>query len=956
MAPPLVGRTELVGRQPEFEDLRGLLLSTFDGRGQAAVVRGEAGIGKTRLLDELCGLAAVRGAAVRVGEARQPEQTRPFGAVSDAFGVSLGAADPALAQVAREIYSRPLPTGPLEGAPVEEHYIVEQLVAVFEVLCNSSPLLLAVENLHWADSSTLLLLGRLVEICRQYPSLLVVTTRPSERPEVEAVLAAVASRGGTTIDLGPLGRDAVSALASRFVGAPPGPHLEAQLERASGNALFVVELASAMAESGLVRVGGDGKAEVDAGGAPTALSSAVLHRLNVLPEGTVELLRRAALLGPVVNLDELATWTGRSALEMAQQLRAATRSGLIETKDGELAFRHELVHDALYNDWPVPVRKALHRELGRTLGRSGAPSYRVAYHLAAGAGAEDEEAMAWLYRAGLEVAPRAPLEGVQLLERAVELAPRESPSLDALRADLALALVWAGRVEEAERLARALVAETASAEVRGRAARSLGFSLLSRYRALEAKEICSQALAAGVEPAVTKVLVELTETTAAMMSGTLEAGPSGAIGAMEALLEEAARLGDRWASSNCMAGVVMAEANEGRLEQAALHGKEAVRQADSLSPVEIATCPAYIAYVWSLEEQDRFDDALAVLGHREQLAGPLPLSSGMALSATLTGRVHFAAGRWDDALADLGPVVTWQYSEGWADMLILRALIALHRDQLVQAREDLALVDEVLAAGGACSCMDYLTSARAFLLEADGQPEKAVEQLRWLWQLTETIPYAMAKPKVGPQLARLSMELGDPDMARAVAVGLEALAGANPSAPRITGAARWSRGLADNDVDALLDGVELYHKSRRPLEGGLVCEDAAAAFAARGSFDRARLLLGEALQHYDDLFAAQRGASARARLRALGVRAGARGPRRRPSSGWEALTDAERRVALLVAGYLSNPEIAERLFISRRTVETHVSNVLAKLGCVSRRDLATAVLARGKAQGDAKDH
>jgi DNA-binding CsgD family transcriptional regulator len=105
-------------------------------------------------------------------------------------------------------------------------------------------------------------------------------------------------------------------------------------------------------------------------------------------------------------------------------------------------------------------------------------------------------------------------------------------------------------------------------------------------------------------------------------------------------------------------------------------------------------------------------------------------------------------------------------------------------------------------------------------------------------------------------------------------------------------------------------------------------------------------LLGEALEYYDDLFAAQRGASARARLRALGARVGTRGPRRRPSTGWEALTGAEQRVALLVAERLSNPEIAERLFVSRRTVETHVSNALAKLGCVSRRELAATVRAR----------
>jgi DNA-binding CsgD family transcriptional regulator len=946
MLPPLAGRAELVGRQQEFERLRELVFAALDGRGQSAVLSGEAGIGKTRLLEETCALAAARGALVRLGEGRQPEQTRPFGAASDALGVSLGATDQALAELAGEIYARPTSVGHLGDVAVEEHYLAERLAGVFEVLCNSSPMCLAVENLHWCDSSTLLLLGRLVEICGQYATLLIFTTRPTERPEVGALLASLAGRSGLVMDLGPLDGGSVAALASHFIGAPPGPSLEAQLARATGNPLFVVELVSAMVAQGSVQVARSGKAEVKEGQVPPTLSAAVLRRLNMLPESTVELLRRAALLGPVVNLDELAAWTGRSALEMSGPLRVAASAGLVGAQGGELTFRHELVHDALYNDWLPPVRKALHRDLGHALARAGAPSYRVAYHLEVGAGPEDEEAMAWLHRAGLEVAPRAPLEGVQLLKRAVELAPRGSPLLDVIRTDLAVALVWAGNIAEGEHLAHVLVTEATSAEVRGRAARYLSFSLMNRYRLLDAKEVCSRALAAGVAPATTKLLLELTDTTAALMLGMLPSGQGVAAAVMEELVARAAALGDPRTYCDCLVGLVLAEANEGYLDQAASHGSQAVREVESLPPTEIVMAPAHIVYVWVLEEQDRFDEALAALERREQLAGPLPFSLGAALSATLTGRVHFAAGRWDDALTDLAPVVGWQYSEGWADMLVLRALIELHRDELAQARSDIALVDEVLASGGGCSSMDYLTSARAFLLEADGQPEKALEQLRGLWQLTEAIPYAMAKPKIGPQLARLCMALGDPRMARTVAAQLEALSSSNPSVARLAGAALWCRGIAEHETSLLLDGVELYRQSGRPLEKGLVCEDAAAALAAEGSVEQARILLGEALEYYDDLFAAQRGASARARLRALGARVGTRGPRRRPSTGWEALTGAEQRVALLVAERLSNPEIAERLFVSRRTVETHVSNALAKLGCVSRRELAATVRAR----------
>jgi len=939
-------RFELVGRHEELKTLSTLLSLAVSGRGQVAVVVGEAGIGKTRLAEEVRALATTQGARTGFGEAREPEQTRPFGAASDALGVSLTTPDPTLAQLAHDIYHRPALDPRLPMVPVEEHYLVERFVAVFEVLSNESPLVVAVDNLHWADRSTLLVLGRLAELCSQYPALLLLTTRPADRTEVEALLARAASVGGVTVALGPLDASSVSVLASQVVGAAPGPRLQAQLSRAGGNPLLAVELTATMAQAGLIYLDHNGKAEVRDQTVPATLDAAVLHRLSALPEATVELLRRAALLGPVVDLDELAAWTGNSVLEMAGHLRAAARSGLVGTEAGKLCFRHELVHDALYHEWPAPVRRGLHREVGRALAAAGVPSYRVAYHLAAAAEQEDQEAAAWLQRAGLEVAPRAPLEGARLLAKALELAPKRGPSLDGLRADLAVAMICGGDVEHGERLAQAVVAETGNSEVRGKAAWWLAFSLMSRYRAQQAEEVCAQALKAGAASGTTRVLLELSQATAAMMSGSGAGGATRSASIMEPLVAEAERLGDRRVRSYCLTGLAMAEAYEGRLEQAVVHGADAVHEIELLAPAELAMAPAYVAYAWALEEQDRFDEAIAALEQRERLAGPLPLSSGAALVATLRGRVHFAAGRWDDALGDLAPVLGWQHSEGWADVLALRASISLHRGQPAQASEDLRCVDEVLASGAGCTCMDYVVCARAFLLESEGEPEKALEQLLWLWQVAEAVPFATAKPKVGPQLARLCAQLGEQGLAQAAADSLAALSAINPGSARLAGAAAWCKGLAGPDVASLLDAVELYRRSGRPLELALVCEDAAAALALQGQVGKARTLLTEALEHYGDLLAAQRAGWARARLRALGVRVGARGLRRRPTSGWDALTGTERRVVGLVAEHLSNPEIADRLFVSRRTVETHVSNALAKLGCVSRRELVAAVRSR----------
>ena len=140
----------------------------------------------------------------------------------------------------------------------------------------------------------------------------------------------------------------------------------------------------------------------------------------------------------------------------------------------------------------------------------------------------------------------------------------------------------------------------------------------------------------------------------------------------------------------------------------------------------------------------------------------------------------------------------------------------------------------------------------------------------------------------------------------------------------------------------------LQQDAARPFDLARVREDAAVALARDGRPEAARELLGQALAGYEGLLARQRSAAVRARLRALGVQPGSTGRRGRPATGWRALTNSESQVVELVGEHMSNQEIAERLFVSRRTVETHVSHTLAKLGCNTRRDLIAAMRARGR--------
>lgn len=931
----------LAGRDTELDAARRLLSTAEDGRGGVLVLRGGAGIGKTRLVQEIVRDARARGMAVRGSEAGELDQTRPFGAVCDALGVSPRSADPALAKLARRIEGHGAWSGHPEDVPVEVHNVIEALVGVVESLCTTAGLLLVIDNLHWADSSSLAMLRRLIRLRRPSPALIVITTRPTDKQVVMALADAVRHGGGAVLDLGPLDAESVLSLAGQLGGGPPGPHLADQVARASGNPLFVVELLTTLIQEKRIFLTPAGQAEVEGGGAPAGLTVSILHRLGLLPAESIELLRAAAICGRTLDMAELSMLTGRDALAMAESLLAAARAGIVEASGGTLSFRHELIHDALYQDWPSPVRRSLHRELGMRLAVSGAPVWRVARHLTLGAEPGDAAAVEWLYRAGRAAAPRDPAAAISLLRRAAELAATDAPDRDAIRMELAVALVWNGQAADGERLAASVLAETVDVAIRGRAASWLASFLLVRGRPQEARELSRRALASGAGSARVEITLGMVEEVVSIILGDHPGAPD----RMRQLLTAATGLGDAAVRSMCRQGLALAEGRAGRLDMAAAYGAAAVQDAESVYSAEAFMASSHVMYAWVLEEQDRVAEAFEIVGRLRTLAADKAESPIAAQIERLRARAHFAVGRWDEAVVELDSVLHL-YDAGmdlWPEPFALRALIAVHRDQLDTARADLARFDAALAAGGPGFMLGQPVLARAFLFEADGQVAEAVQVLTSGWEVAEAVPIAMAKPMIGPYLARLAVQTGDIATAHRVAAGLDALAAANPAVARLQAAARWAAGLAQVDAGILHEAVKLQQAAARPFDLAMLREDAAAAMAREGRLDTARKLLDQALACYEQLLARQRSAAARARLRALGLPFGSPGRRRRVATGWDALTNAERQVLQLVGARLSNQEIADRLYVSRRTVETHVSRALAKLGCATRRELIAAM-------------
>jgi DNA-binding CsgD family transcriptional regulator len=390
----------------------------------------------------------------------------------------------------------------------------------------------------------------------------------------------------------------------------------------------------------------------------------------------------------------------------------------------------------------------------------------------------------------------------------------------------------------------------------------------------------------------------------------------------------------------------------GQMARAIKLSGEAVALADD-SPGRIGhDSPAYAPYGWILMELDQAAQSRTALdtGRRlcEQIGVRWPLATYQAYLAV----ERFHAGEWDDAVAELEAGIGCAEETGVTYALKpshrAQAVIRLHRNDLPGAWQ---AVDNAAAVGDRRSRLfDYRAlSARALLSEAEGDTAEAFTTLADRWRICQDAGMAIDYPVVGPDLARLARAVGDAGLAEEVTAAVEDVASGN-RVPSITGAALRCRGLLDDDVEAMTQALDAYSNSPRRLELALTCEESAGLAARRGDIAGARSLLDRANGIFERLDAARDLVRVDAALRQLGVRRGRRGPRRRPQWGWGSLTPTERTIADLVAQGLTNPQIAGRLYISRRTVQTHVSHTFTKLGMASRAQLAAAVAAQSHAE------
>jgi hypothetical protein len=453
----------LVGREAELALAAAAVRQLSEGRASALAIEGEAGIGKTCLVQSIVDDACSRDMAAFCGQAHPFERTRPFGVVAAALDLSRRSPDPRRAAIGAQLVGHGA-GAPGRAAGDTQYRVVEEIVDLVDKSCAERPVLLVAEDIHWADSASLLAILSVVRQLPLAPLLVVVTARPSPPAEVVRLLDDLSAGGARALQLQPLKPDDVAVLAGHVLGASPGPALAAMLAKAGGNPLWARAILRSLADEGMLRRAGD-SVEATTSELPASLSDLVVRRLRHLPRATLELLQVTAVLGDAVSLRDVAAVARRPPAEVVGQLSDAFDAQLLDEADDRVVFRHQLVHDAIYQHLPPPARRLLHREAAVALMAAGADRLDVADHLMLGAERGDEQAAAWLRDAAHEASAQVPLVTVELLRRAEALLPGGHPDADLVSSEVVQALLRAGKVVEASARAQAVLARRHAAEV-----------------------------------------------------------------------------------------------------------------------------------------------------------------------------------------------------------------------------------------------------------------------------------------------------------------------------------------------------------------------------------------------------------------------------------------------------------------------------------------------------------
>ena len=945
-----------IDRPPQWVDRSAELAILRDGvdalrRDEGAVVwvEGEPGIGKSTLVAEALAGTSELGWDIGWGMADQLTERMPLSVMRDCLQVRPGSPDPRRAHAASLLRSQRL--GLFADGDASANG-VEVVMALADELCAAAPTVMVIDDLQWADDASLLVWHQLVASIDQLRLLLIATCRPDpRRPQVQQVRASLARRGGAVVSLGPLAETDVAALVTSMLGSPPSGELRQLAVQAGGNPLYVRELVDALVRERALQVSPIAEVSAIQDQLPASLAAVLTDRLSSVSAETAQILRTAALLGAKFTVTDLAVLLRRPVSELAAGLQEAVAARILVDSGAELAFRHQLIRQALYESIPAALRAALHAEAARELAAMGADALSVAQQLSAAELRGEGWTRSWLIQAAPVLTTWAPQVAADLLRRELEATPGGDEAWAGLTASLVRALLAAGSYDVAAEQAAAALPMLTDPVRRAETYSVLARAQVSAGRSDEATATVRQALASVGLPGRWRArMLAFLAMLERAGTGQLDTADETARRALTAA-EEA---GDAFATAHALTDLWLSHSIRRDHGAAFDYIDRALRVLGDNPGYADLRSFALDDRIFTLQNLDRWPDAELTLRQARESAqrSGSPDRTTWSVAAVL----RYWLGQWDDALAELSPQedeapgLTYTFlRERWPALLVhgVSALIAGRRDERTTA-------DEHLRAGLALPVLtvpdrenrDFLLAAHAVALEQRGDTRQAVQVLAAIMprrdgEMTLTHQWL-------PDLVRLAIAVGDRQTARTAAQACQQEAIAETPAARAAAASLRCQGLLESDPAPLRDAVAHYRTVGPAVQLPTALEDLAAVLAERGEDEQARAALNEAVSLYDGLQAAWDIRRADSRLRPYGIRRGVRGPRRpRAASGWAALTPTELKVATLIARGDSTSEIARGMFLSRRTVQTYISHILAKLDAKGRVDIVREALRQG---------
>jgi DNA-binding NarL/FixJ family response regulator len=952
----------LVGRDDELQVLGSLLEEGCSGAPRFAFVTGEPGIGKTSVLVDLVRRAEQRGCLTLQGSAAEFERELPFGVMVDAFDEYLASLEPrAFNRIAAEDLGelagvfpalRSLDPGSDEPTTAGERFRAHRAVReLIERLAAPRPVVLVLDDIHWADGASLELITHLL---RRPPAASVVVAATFRAGQADQTLEAAieaAVRDGTGVrrmGLGPLTLGDAEAL----VGETGTGEVDRLYRASGGNPFYLLQLA---------RMDGDAdrRPSPAGGGVPAAVAAAIVAELDALSAPARRFADASAVAGDPFDLDLAVRTAGMREPDAVEALDELIARDLVRSTPvpRRFRFRHPLVRRAVYESCPPGARLAAHERTAEALVARGAPAAARAHHVEHSGRHGDLAAVALLREAGDQAAERAPESAARWFESALRLLPATAPRAErvGLLTALAGARAATGRFEESHAALLESIGLTNEDE-----------------RALRVRLVGA---CAGVEQLLGRHGEAHDRLVAALRTAGESSSPQSvalmlqlAVGDFYRMEFEGMRAwGERaLAASTALEATVLVAASEGVLAVAAAfvgatpdaehHRSRAAALLDAVSDEEVGLRLDALATLCTAELYLQRFDAATAHARRGLAVGRATGQGDMSpvLIPVLSNCLHTTGRIAESAQLLEGAVEAARLSGnvealGWN--LLSRGFTALAAGDLelaLSVSEESVQVTRHLD-DNMVSTMAGVALASA-LFEAR-EARRAIEVLEAAAGGDELplIPWGW-RANYFELLTRCWLDLDHPLQAEqaatraAVTAERVGLGMSVAMAHRAAAAVALEGGDAVQAADRALSAVGAAEAIGAPVDAAVARTLAGRAFARAGDRARAVSELERAAEQLDACGAVRHRKRAEQELRSLGEHVHRRtAAGSADGAGVETLTQREVEIARLVLRRQTNAEIAAELFLSVKTVESHLRNIFRKLGVASRVEVARAL-------------